>query len=141
MLNYFAEPSLLGAPFRPDNNFSESDPDMKKRFSTLNRGQDARYRGSAEPPVLSRLPVQHPSLPSQGGWLVEEDTAGGHPNGRSSGLLQESDAFKHDRQRGRHFSHTHGTSAPNATGSHTQLAQVKNEEVGSTLFISSLCPC
>ena len=110
---------------------SESDPDVNRRFPILSRGQDAKYQNSAEPPILSRLAGQHPALPSQGGWLGEEDGNIGHPNGRSSGFLEESDELKHDRHHGRHYLHTHGPSASNATGLHTHLAQVKNEEVGS----------
>lgn len=126
------KPSLLGAPLRQDNSVSESDPDVNRRFPMISRGQDAKYRNSAEPPILSRLAGQYPGPPSQGGWLGAEDGNVGHPNGRSSGLLQESDELKHDRHHhGHHYLHTHGTSASNATGLHTHLAQVKNEELSS----------
>ncbi|KAL3536505.1 hypothetical protein ACH5RR_004966 [Cinchona calisaya] len=125
------KPSLLGVPFRRDNSFTDSDPDMKRRFPMVSRGQDARYRGSAEPPILSRLPGQQPAPPSLGGWLAEEDTNTGHPNGQSPGLLQESDAVKHDRQHGRQYSYSPGTSSSNATGLHMHVAQVKNEEWNS----------
>lgn len=68
----------------------------------LNPSQDSRYRGSAEPPLLSRVPQKPPILPipSQGGWLVEDDLNKGHLGSRSPGIFQESDASRSDKQRG-----------------------------------------
>ncbi|OIT26425.1 PREDICTED: RNA polymerase II C-terminal domain phosphatase-like 2 isoform X2 [Nicotiana attenuata] len=96
------KPSLLGAPFRRDNSFSEVDADGKRRYPMLNPSQDSRYRGSAEPPLLSRVPQKPPILPipSQGGWLVEDDLNKGHLGSRSPGIFQESDASRSDKQRG-----------------------------------------
>lgn len=96
------EPSLLGAPFRRDNSFSEADGDGKRRYPILNPSQDMRYRGSAEPPLLSIVP-QKPSIlriPSQGGWLVEDDLNKGQMGSRSPGIFQESDASRYAKQRG-----------------------------------------
>ncbi|KAM3382166.1 RNA polymerase II C-terminal domain phosphatase-like 2 isoform X3 [Capsicum galapagoense] len=96
------KPSLLGAPFRRDNSFSEADADGKRRYPILNPSQDMRYRGSAEPPFLSRMPQKPPILPipSQGGWLVEDDLNKGQMGSRSPGIFQESDASRYDKQRG-----------------------------------------
>ncbi|KAL3327286.1 hypothetical protein AABB24_035116 [Solanum stoloniferum] len=96
------KPSLLGAPFRRDNNFSEADGDGKRRYPILNPSQDMRYRGSAEPPLLPRVPQKPPILPipSQGGWLVEDDLNKGQMGSRSPGIFQESDASRYAKQRG-----------------------------------------
>ncbi|CAN4115926.1 unnamed protein product [Withania somnifera] len=96
------KPSLLGAPFRRDNSFSEVDADSKRRYPILNPSQDMRYRVSAEPPLLSRVPQKPPILPipSQGGWLVEDDLSKGQMGSRSPGIFQESDASRYDKQRG-----------------------------------------
>ncbi|XP_059305403.1 RNA polymerase II C-terminal domain phosphatase-like 2 isoform X1 [Lycium ferocissimum] len=96
------KPSLLGAPFRRDNSFSEVDADGKRRYPMVNPSQDARYRGSGEPPLLSRVPQKPPILPipSQGGWLVEDDLNKGQMGSRSPGIFQESDASRSDKQRG-----------------------------------------
>lgn len=96
------EPSLLGAPFRRDNSFSEADGDGKRRHPILNPSQDMRYRGSAEPPLLPRVPQKPPILPipPHGGWLVEDDLNKGHMGGRSPGIFQESDASRYAKQRG-----------------------------------------
>ncbi|XP_055812609.1 RNA polymerase II C-terminal domain phosphatase-like 2 isoform X1 [Solanum dulcamara] len=96
------KPSLLGAPFRRDNSFSEADGDGKRRYPILNPSQDMRFRGSAEPPLLSIVP-QKPSIlpiPSQGGWLVEDDLNKGQMGSRSPGIFQESDASRYAKQRG-----------------------------------------
>ncbi|KAJ8550957.1 hypothetical protein K7X08_000327 [Anisodus acutangulus] len=95
------KPSLLGAPFRRDNSFSEAVADGKRRYPTVNPSQDARYRGSAEPPLLSRVPQKPPilPLPSQGGWLVEDDLNKGQMSSLSPGIFQESDASRSDKQR------------------------------------------
>ncbi|TMW87330.1 hypothetical protein EJD97_020098 [Solanum chilense] len=96
------KPSLLGAPFRRDNSFSEADGDGKRRHPILNPSQDMRYRGSAEPPLLPRVPQKPPILPMppHGGWLVEDDLNKGHMGGRSPGIFQESDASRYAKQRG-----------------------------------------
>ncbi|XP_004246330.1 RNA polymerase II C-terminal domain phosphatase-like 2 [Solanum lycopersicum] len=96
------KPSLLGAPFRRDNSFSEADGDGKRRHPILNPSQDMRYRGSAEPPLLPRVPQKPPILPipPHGGWLVEDDLNKGHMGGRSPGIFQESDASRYAKQRG-----------------------------------------
>ncbi|XP_015087835.1 RNA polymerase II C-terminal domain phosphatase-like 2 [Solanum pennellii] len=96
------KPSLLGAPFRRDNSFSEADGDGKRRHPILNPSQDMRYRGSAEPPLLPRVPQKPPILPIPplGGWLVEDDLNKGHMGGRSPGIFQESDASRYAKQRG-----------------------------------------
>lgn len=96
------KPSLLGAPFRRDNSFSEADGDGKRRYPILNPSQDMRYCGSAEPPLLSKVPQKPPILPipsSQGGWLVEDDLNKGQMGSRSPGIFQESDASRYPKQR------------------------------------------
>ncbi|CAN4106110.1 unnamed protein product [Withania somnifera] len=99
------KPSLLGAPFRRDSSFSEADADGKRRYPILNPSQDTRYRGSAEPPLLSRVPQKPPilAIPSQGGWLVEDDLNKGQMGSRSPGLFQE-----YDKQRGQQNSLSQG---------------------------------
>ncbi|CAK9165577.1 unnamed protein product [Ilex paraguariensis] len=126
------KPSLLGAPFRRDSSFSESDPDVKRRLLLMNHGQDARYRGSGEPPILSRLPAQPPAPPiqAQGGWLVEEDINRGHFDNRASGFGPESDALRTDKARARHNSISYGPSASTPVGLASQVAQAKTEEAG-----------
>ncbi|XP_059667967.1 RNA polymerase II C-terminal domain phosphatase-like 2 isoform X2 [Cornus florida] len=124
------KPSLLGAPFRRDSNFSESDPDVKRRFLIMNHGQDLRYQGSGEPPLLSRLPTQLtiPTIQPQGGWLVEEDMDRGHSNNRASGTLQESDLLKAEKQRARQDSLNHSTSGSATAGLISHIPQVRGEE-------------
>ncbi|CAA0836297.1 RNA polymerase II C-terminal domain phosphatase-like 2 [Striga hermonthica] len=100
------KPSLLGDPSR----------------------RDSRLSASTEPPLLSRSTWQAPHLQPQGGWLVEDDPNKGSFNGRSPGIIPESDPF--DRQRVRQNSLGHGASstvpeeAPNAS-------LVNNEETNS----------
>uniref|UniRef100_A0A5B7B4W3 protein-serine/threonine phosphatase n=1 Tax=Davidia involucrata TaxID=16924 RepID=A0A5B7B4W3_DAVIN len=124
------KPSLLGAPFRRDSSFSESDPDMRRRFLIMNHGQDVRYQGSGEPPLLSRLPAQLPVTPMQpkGGWLVEEDINRGHFNNRASGTVQESEALKPDKLQARQNSFNHGAPGSAPAGLPSQVPQLKGEE-------------
>lgn len=121
---FIVEPSLLGAPFRRDSTFPESDPDMKRRFPMMNHNQDVRYRGSGEPPLLSRLPAPLPAPPIQspGGWLVEEDNSRTHFNSRASGIVQGTDALRPDKQRARQNPFSH-------------VSEVKNEEVCFYCFL------
>ncbi|KAJ4704459.1 RNA polymerase II C-terminal domain phosphatase-like [Melia azedarach] len=55
-------PSLLGAPARRDS-------------GSVKHGLDLRNQGSGQPPLL-------PRLPTQGGWIVEEDVNRVHQNNR-----------------------------------------------------------
>ncbi|CAI9097322.1 OLC1v1033716C1 [Oldenlandia corymbosa var. corymbosa] len=129
---FLEKPSMLGASFKRDNSFSDSDPDVKRKLPIMSRGQDARSRVSAEPAPTPKLPGQHHhNPPSQGGWLMEEDLGTGRLNGRLSGAVQDSDAQKLEKQRPRPYSNSHGTSSSNAGGSHMGAAQVINEEVHS----------
>ncbi|KAA8517393.1 hypothetical protein F0562_017686 [Nyssa sinensis] len=123
------KPSLLGAPFRRDSSFSESDPDMKRRFLILNHGQDVRYQGSVEPPLLSRLPALPVSpMQQQGGWLVKEDNNRGHFNNRASGSVQETDVSKPDKLRARQNSFNYGAPGSTPAGLLSHVPQVMGEE-------------
>ncbi|XP_019186907.1 PREDICTED: RNA polymerase II C-terminal domain phosphatase-like 2 isoform X2 [Ipomoea nil] len=85
------EPSLLGVPFRRDNSISETDRDGRKRV---------RHQGSAEPPLVSRVPQNIPVLPLQtlGSCLIEDDTNRGHFGSQTRGLIQDFGAFGPDKQ-------------------------------------------
>lgn len=122
LLNLNAEPGLLGAPFRRENNFSESDPDWKIRFPITNCGQDMRYRGP-EPPLIPKFPGQF-QTPPHGGFSMEEEHNTGNVVSRTPGLVQEPDTVRFDKQRSRQHSHSHSTLASVAAGS-----QIKKEEV------------
>ncbi|KAK2972638.1 hypothetical protein RJ640_018345 [Escallonia rubra] len=125
------KPSLLGAPFKRDTSFSESDGDIKRRF-LMNPSQEARYRG-LEPPILSRLPVQVPvpHMHPQGGWLVEEDISRGHLNNQA-GTIQGSDALRPDkwRERGRQNILSHSTLGPVPVGIQSHASAMKSEVGG-----------
>ncbi|KAK9986076.1 hypothetical protein SO802_031027 [Lithocarpus litseifolius] len=87
------KPGLLGAPVNRDY-------DMKRGILTMKHGLDLRNQSSGEPPLLSRLPTQAPSLMQpQGGWLVEDDISRGPLNNRPLGFVQEADSSKPDKQR------------------------------------------
>ncbi|KAK2969343.1 hypothetical protein RJ640_027585 [Escallonia rubra] len=124
------KPSLLGAPFKRDTSFSESDEDIKRRF-LMNPSQDARYRG-LEPPILSRLPAQVlvPHMHPQGGWLVEEDISRGHLNNQA-GTIQGSDALRPDkwREQGRQNILSHSTLGPVPVGIQSHASAMKSEVV------------
>lgn len=94
------EPSLLGVPFIRDNSISETDPNGRRRVPTINHNQDVRYQGSAEPPLLSRVPQKIPVVPlqSQGSCLVEDDTIRGHFGSQTPGLNQDFGPFRSDKQ-------------------------------------------
>lgn len=131
LLYFILEPSLLGAPFRRDISFSESDPDVKRRLLTMNHSQDLRYRGSGDPPLLSRLPGQLPvpAIQPQGGRLSEEDINRGRFNNQPSGIVQGSDLFRPDRQRARQNSLGPSTLSSVTLGFPSHVMEVKSEEV------------
>ncbi|XP_031094795.1 RNA polymerase II C-terminal domain phosphatase-like 2 isoform X1 [Ipomoea triloba] len=116
------KPSLLGAPHGRDNSFSEADPDGRRRLPILNHSQDVRFWGSAEPPLLSRLPQKIPGLPFQlqGPLSVDCETNSGHYGNRAPGIIQDSDAFRPDKQRSRQTLPSH-------------LSALKSEEANSKL--------
>ncbi|XP_052172563.1 RNA polymerase II C-terminal domain phosphatase-like 2 isoform X2 [Diospyros lotus] len=122
------KPSLLGAPFRRDGAFSESDPESKRRFLIVNPSQDKRYTVSGEPHLLSRLPTQLPITPAQpqGGWLVEEDNNRGHLTNRNP--VQESDALKTDKQRTCQTPSHLGTASSTSAGLLSHMSEVKGKE-------------
>ncbi|XAR50850.1 Phosphoprotein phosphatase [Bertholletia excelsa] len=118
------KPSLLGAPVRRENNSSESDSEARRRF-VVNPSQDARYRGSGEPPLLSRTPGPVPIFPlqPQGGWLVEEDANRVHFNNRNSGTVEDS-----DKQQVRQNPPSHCTSGSPLLGFPSHASGLKVEE-------------
>ncbi|EXC23668.1 hypothetical protein L484_015578 [Morus notabilis] len=122
-------PGLLGTPVRRDG-FSDRDHDMKKGVSTLKYGVEMRNQSSGEPPLLSRLPT-HLSMPpvqAHGGWLVEDDINRGPLRNRPSGLVQESDVLKPEKQRAHQNSSSYTTSCYTPTGLLSQTPEVKSEE-------------
>ena len=123
---------MLGAPIKRDFSSFESDVDMKRRFLIMKHGQDVRSQSLGDPPILSRLPqISVPSMQPQGGWLVEDDSNRGHFNNRASGIAQEADVLKPDKQWGHQIPFGHNTPGSTSVNLLPHLSQLKNEEVCS----------
>lgn len=126
------KPSLLGAPIKRDFSSFESDADMKRRLLIMKHGQDVRNQSLGDPPILSRLPqISTSSLHPQGVWLVEDDSNRGHLNNRASGLVQEADVLKPDKQRGHQIPFCHNTPGSTPVSLLPHLPQLKNDEVSA----------
>ncbi|RVX06011.1 RNA polymerase II C-terminal domain phosphatase-like 2 [Vitis vinifera] len=126
------KPSLLGAPIKRDFSSFESDADMKRRLLIMKHGQDVRNQSLGDPPILSRLPqISTSSLHPQGVWLVEDDSNRGHLNNRASGLVQEADVLKPDKQRGHQIPFGHNTPGSTPVSLLPHLPQLKNDEVSA----------
>lgn len=126
--NYVVEPGLLGAPVNRDY-------DMKRGILTMKHGLDLRNQSSGEPPLLSRLPTQAPSLMQpQGGWLVEDDISRGPLNSRPLGFVQEADSSKPDKQRAHLNPFSPITPGSTPTGLLSQTSH-KIEEVCSEYYL------
>ncbi|GAA0151424.1 protein phosphatase [Lithospermum erythrorhizon] len=89
------KPSLLGSPFGRDGT-SEAEVDMQRKYPIVNRGQDVKYRGVVEPPILSKVPGQLSVPPpiSRGGWVDEEMSDNDH----SPAVVNESNVSRFDKQ-------------------------------------------
>lgn len=98
----------------------------------MKHGQDVRNQSLGDPPILSRLPqISTSSLHPQGVWLVEDDSNRGHLNNRASGLVQEADVLKPDKQRGHQIPFGHNTPGSTPVSLLPHLPQLKNDEVCS----------
>lgn len=76
----------------------------------MKHGQDVRNQSLGDPPILSRLPqISASSMQPQGGWLVEDDSSRGHLNNRASGIAQDADVLKPDKQWGHQIPIGHTT--------------------------------
>lgn len=98
----------------------------------MKHGQDVRNQSMGDPPIFPRLPhIAASSMQPQGGWLLEDDSSRGHLNHRASGIAQEADLLKSDKQWGHQISFGHNTSVSTPLNLPSHLAQLKNEEVCS----------
>ncbi|CAH9089019.1 unnamed protein product [Cuscuta epithymum] len=132
------KPSLLGAPLVWDKSFSEADPDWRRRLPILNHSQDVRFRGSAEPPLLSRVPQKIPGLPlqSQGTLSVDGEAISGHLSNLAPGSIQGNDAFRLDKPRSRqtltsHLSATKSEEAISKIDMHEQKTGISSNQTSS----------
>ncbi|VFQ94253.1 unnamed protein product [Cuscuta campestris] len=150
------KPSLLGSPLGWDKSFSEADPNGRKKLPILNHSQDVRFRGSVEPPLLSRVPQKIPGLPLQlqGPLSVDCEAISGHFGNRTPEGIQGSDAFRPDKLQSRQSlaSYSFTTKSEEAitkmgmheqkTGiSPNQMSSIKREpqlEAGNTSVLPSL---
>ncbi|XP_061344674.1 RNA polymerase II C-terminal domain phosphatase-like 2 isoform X2 [Gastrolobium bilobum] len=128
------KPSLLGPPVKYDGSSVGHEYDMKKGLLTMRHAPDIKGQSSAEPPLISRPPVQtSPSLmqPS-GGWLVEDDLSSrAQTNNCPSASVKESNVVKSDKHQAqpKPFSHNMVVSPPNALL--LQASQLKAGEATS----------
>ncbi|KAM0991453.1 hypothetical protein ACFX13_010008 [Malus domestica] len=133
------KPGLLGLPVRRDS-FSDRDHEMRRGLLGTTPSLDIRSQSSAEPPLLSRVPVQLPasSINAQGGWLVDDDDNNrGHPSNRPSGLVQQPDVSKPEKSVYQNpFSPATPGSTP--TGLLSHKSDLKREEISSGCDLQNL---
>lgn len=127
-----SEPGLLGPPVKHDGSLIDRDYDMKKGLLPMRHGPDIRGQSSAEPPLISRPPIQAPppSMQPYGGILAEDDISSRtQTNYWPFASIKESNVVKSDKLQAQQkpFSHSMAVSAPNASLS--QTSQPKAEEV------------
>ncbi|KAJ4977872.1 hypothetical protein NE237_008652 [Protea cynaroides] len=122
-------PGLPGASARREVNSTELDPDMRRRLLILQHGQDMRDHSPGDPSFLPRLPAQVllPSTLSSGSWSGE-DINMGQPNNRASGIVQEFDALRQDKQRAWQSLLYNASDSSTSHGTSSHTSQAKSEE-------------
>ncbi|KAK7339864.1 hypothetical protein VNO77_20550 [Canavalia gladiata] len=128
------KPGLLGPPVKHDGSSVDREYDMKKGLLSMRHGPDIRGQSSAEPPLISRPPIQTSSSLMQpfGGGLVEDDTSNRtQTNNRPFASVKESKEVKSEKHQAQQkpFSHSVIVSPPNVIL--PQGSQLKVEEAPS----------
>ncbi|XP_027353596.1 RNA polymerase II C-terminal domain phosphatase-like 2 [Abrus precatorius] len=135
------KPSLLGPPIKHDGSSVDRDYDMKKGLLSMRHSPDIRGQSSAEPPLISKPPIQtSPSIMQPlGGGLVEDETSNRtQTNNWPSASAKESNVIKSDKHQAQQksFSHSGIVSPPNVVL--PQASQLKPEEATSVSDLQRL---